>query len=82
MDMDAPVVVAKGRNLLAAQIREVALWHGIPLVENPRWHTRFIGQSKSDRQFLPNSMPSLLKFWRLFGGRRRVPRRATATGRA
>ncbi len=34
-DMDAPVVVAKGRNLLAAQIREVALWHGIPLVENP-----------------------------------------------
>ncbi len=35
MDMDAPVVVAKGRNLLAAQIREVALWHGIPLVENP-----------------------------------------------
>ncbi len=35
MEMDAPVVVAKGRNLLAAQIREVALWHGIPLVENP-----------------------------------------------
>lgn len=35
VEMDAPVVVAKGRNLLAAQIREVALWHGIPLVENP-----------------------------------------------
>ncbi|HEV2398278.1 MAG TPA: EscU/YscU/HrcU family type III secretion system export apparatus switch protein [Candidatus Sulfotelmatobacter sp.] len=35
MQMEAPVVVAKGRNLLAAQIREVALWHGIPLVENP-----------------------------------------------
>jgi len=35
MDMEAPVVVAKGRNLLAAQIREVALWNGIPLVENP-----------------------------------------------
>jgi len=34
-EMEAPVVVAKGRNLLAAQIREVALWHGIPLVENP-----------------------------------------------
>jgi flagellar biosynthesis protein FlhB len=27
--------VAKGRNLLAVQIREVALWHSIPLVENP-----------------------------------------------
>jgi len=35
LQMEAPVVVAKGRSLLAAQIREVALWHGIPLVENP-----------------------------------------------
>jgi flagellar biosynthetic protein FlhB len=35
MEMDAPLLVAKGRDLLAAQIREVALWHGIPLVENP-----------------------------------------------
>lgn len=35
MEMAAPVVVAKGRNLLAKQIREVALWHRIPLVENP-----------------------------------------------
>jgi flagellar biosynthetic protein FlhB len=35
MEMPAPVVVAKGRSLLAQQIREVALWHGIPLVENP-----------------------------------------------
>jgi flagellar biosynthesis protein FlhB len=35
LQMEAPVVVAKGRSLLAAQIRDVALWHGIPLVENP-----------------------------------------------
>jgi len=35
MEMEAPVVVAKGRSLLAQQIREIALWHGIPLVENP-----------------------------------------------
>jgi flagellar biosynthetic protein FlhB len=35
MEMPAPVVVAKGRSLLAQQIREIALWHGIPLVENP-----------------------------------------------
>lgn len=35
VDMDAPVVVAKGRDLLAAQIKETARWHGIPLVENP-----------------------------------------------
>jgi flagellar biosynthetic protein FlhB len=35
MEMEAPVVVAKGRNLLAAQIKEIARWRGIPMVENP-----------------------------------------------
>jgi|SRR5882672_2546947 len=34
-DMAAPVVVAKGRNRLAAEIKEIARWQGIPLVENP-----------------------------------------------
>jgi flagellar biosynthetic protein FlhB len=33
--MVAPTVVAKGQNLLAAQIREAARWHGIPIMENP-----------------------------------------------
>ena len=35
MEMDAPIVVAKGRSLLARQIKEIARWHGIPMVENP-----------------------------------------------
>jgi flagellar biosynthetic protein FlhB len=35
MEMDAPIVVAKGRNLLAAQIKEIARWKGIPMIENP-----------------------------------------------
>jgi len=34
-EMGAPVVVDKGRNLLARSIRREALWHGIPVVENP-----------------------------------------------
>lgn len=34
-EMAAPTVVAKGRNLLAQQIKEVAMWHGVTLVENP-----------------------------------------------
>jgi flagellar biosynthesis protein FlhB len=34
-EMPAPVVLAKGRNRLAQQIKEVARWEGIPLVENP-----------------------------------------------
>jgi flagellar biosynthetic protein FlhB len=33
--MDPPKVLAKGRDLLAAQIREEARWAGVPLVENP-----------------------------------------------
>jgi flagellar biosynthesis protein FlhB len=35
MEMDAPVIVAKGRSLLAAQIKEIARWNGVPIVENP-----------------------------------------------
>ncbi|HUK23280.1 MAG TPA: EscU/YscU/HrcU family type III secretion system export apparatus switch protein [Terriglobales bacterium] len=34
-EMPAPVVVAKGRNRLAQEIKEIARWEGIPLVENP-----------------------------------------------
>jgi flagellar biosynthetic protein FlhB len=34
-EMAAPIVVAKGRNLLAAEIKQIARWHGIPMVENP-----------------------------------------------
>lgn len=33
--MQAPVVLAKGRDLFAAEIREEARWAGIPIVENP-----------------------------------------------
>ncbi len=34
-DMAAPTVVAKGQNLLAQQIKEIARWEGIPIIENP-----------------------------------------------
>jgi flagellar biosynthetic protein FlhB len=33
--MDAPKVVAKGRNLLAEEIKEQARWAGVPILENP-----------------------------------------------
>jgi len=33
--MAAPVLVAKGVNALAEQIKEVARWHDIPIAENP-----------------------------------------------
>jgi flagellar biosynthetic protein FlhB len=33
--MSAPTVLAKGRDLLAKEIREEAQWAGIPIIENP-----------------------------------------------
>ncbi len=33
--MDAPIVIAKGRDFLAQEIKEVARWHDIPILENP-----------------------------------------------
>ena len=34
MDMDAPIVVAKGRDLIAQKIKEIAISSGIPIMEN------------------------------------------------
>ena len=34
-DMAAPVVVAKGRDRLAEEIKQVARWYNVPMVENP-----------------------------------------------
>jgi len=33
-DMGAPIVLAKGQNLFAQQIKEIARWDGIPIIEN------------------------------------------------
>jgi len=33
--MAAPVIVAKGRNLIAQKIKELARWYEVPIVENP-----------------------------------------------
>ena len=35
MAMEAPTVIAKGRDFLAQEIKEVARWHSIPVLENP-----------------------------------------------
>lgn len=35
MSMEAPIVVAKGRDLLALEIKEVARWNNVPVMENP-----------------------------------------------
>jgi len=35
LDMDAPIVIAKGRDFLAQKMKEVARWKDIPILENP-----------------------------------------------
>ena len=35
LEMDAPVVVAKGADLIAKRIREIAIEHNVPIMENP-----------------------------------------------
>jgi flagellar biosynthetic protein FlhB len=50
MDMEAPIVVAKGKDFLAQEIKEVARWHGIAVLENPPlaqalYHTVNVGQA-------------------------------------
>jgi flagellar biosynthetic protein FlhB len=34
IDMEAPIVVEKGQDLIALEIKEIARWAGIPMVEN------------------------------------------------
>jgi flagellar biosynthetic protein FlhB len=48
--MEAPKVLAKGRNLLAEEIKAEARWAGVPIVENPQlarslYRTVEVGQS-------------------------------------
>jgi flagellar biosynthetic protein FlhB len=35
MNMDAPIVLAKGKNLIAQKMKEIARWKEIPILENP-----------------------------------------------
>lgn len=34
-EMAAPVLLAKGRDALAQEIKKIAVWHDVPMVENP-----------------------------------------------
>jgi len=54
--MAVPVVIAKGRHLLAREIKNLAQWHGIPMVENPKiaralYRTVEIGQGIPSRLY-------------------------------
>ena len=74
--MAAPVVVAKGRNLLAQRIKQIARWHEIPIVENPRSGAGALQERrKSARPFRPSCMRRSPKSWRSCIARRDACRR-------
>jgi flagellar biosynthetic protein FlhB len=51
--MSAPICVAKGSDLIARKIREVATEHGIPIVENPPLARALHGTVEIDQEIPP-----------------------------
>jgi flagellar biosynthetic protein FlhB len=52
--MAAPVVVAKGRDLIALKIKELARWHEVPIVENPPLAQALYKAAEIDQMIPPN----------------------------
>jgi len=51
--MNAPICVAKGADLIARKIREVATEHGVPIVENPPLARALYGTVEIDQEIPP-----------------------------
>ena len=54
VNMDAPVVIAKGADLVAKRIRELALEHKIPIMENPPLARTLYERVELDQAIPPN----------------------------
>ena len=75
-EMAAPMVVAKGRNLLAQRIKREAHWHGIPIIENPPlaqalYRTVDIGQAIPAKLYA--AVAEILAFIYRLQGRTHIP---------
>ncbi len=66
--MEAPKVLAKGRNLLAEEIKAEARWAGVPIVENPPLARSLTGRLKWARRFLLISTRRWRRFWPISTG--------------
>ena len=76
-EMAAPMVVAKGRNLLAQRIKREANWHGIPIIENPPlaqalYRTVDVGQAIPAKLYA--AVAEILAFIYRLQGRTHIPR--------
>ncbi len=52
--MEAPVVTAKGADLIAKRIREIAQEHGVPIMENPPLARTLYAKVELDQSIPPN----------------------------
>jgi flagellar biosynthetic protein FlhB len=52
--MEAPVVTAKGADLVAKRIREIAIEHGVPIMENPPLARTLYAKVELDQAIPPN----------------------------
>jgi flagellar biosynthesis protein FlhB len=75
--MNAPVCVAKGADLIARKIREVAMEHGIPIVENPPLARAIHAAVEIDQEVQPEHYKAvaevigyLMRLNRSFGAKR------------
>jgi flagellar biosynthetic protein FlhB len=75
--MNAPVCVAKGVDLIARKIREVAMEHGIPIVENPPLARAVHATVEIDQEIQPEHYKAvaevigyLMRLNRSFAGKR------------
>ena len=75
--MNAPVCVAKGVDLIARKIREVATLHGIPIVENPPLARAVHATVEIDQEIKPEHYKAVaeiigyvMRLNRSFAGRR------------
>jgi flagellar biosynthetic protein FlhB len=75
--MNAPICVAKGVDLIARKIREVAGEHGIPIVENPPLARAIHATTEIDREIQPEHYKAvaevigyIMRLNRSFAGKR------------
>jgi flagellar biosynthetic protein FlhB len=75
--MNAPVCVAKGVDLIARKIREVAIEHGIPIVQNPPLARAVHASVEIDQEIQPEHYKAVaevigyvMRLNRAFAGRR------------
>ena len=77
-EMDAPVVVAKGRDLLAERIKEKARKHGVTIIENPPLaQALYRSVQVGDTLYRHNSTRRWLRSWRSSSVPRLVPKGIT-----